>query len=780
MIHHLGRRPSDRARLRSQRYGTFNVERLECRRLLYGQPVANNDSADTPDDTPAAINVLANDSDPNSGAMLVPSTVTVVTGPSDGSAIPNPTSGQVTYTPDPGFTGTDQLTYTVADNLMLTSNLATVTIQVFKPAAPFANNENEATSPNKPIAIDILANDTDPNPGGMPVPSTVMVGTGPSHGSTSLDTITGDITYTPATGFSGTDQFTYTVSDNFGLTSNVATVIIQVTANAPVAKLDTAVTPVNTPVVINVLANDTDPNAGGALIPTTIVIIADPGHGLTPMVNPGTGAITYTPDPGFLGTDQFTYTVNDNFGLTSNPATVTIQVIAIAPIANNDNTVTPANMPVVIPVLANDTDPNPGGTLNSASVTIVKNPSHGPKPLVNPINGAITYIPDPGYSGMDQFTYTVSDNFGLTSNPATVTIQVTSSITVTGMRFPMYPGLQLNNVPIATFTDTNLSTLSGPYFAAIDWGNGQTSTGAVGVPNASGVFSVTTSYIYPAAFTFQFVPGTALPVSITITDSSSDVGTANSSAVLLSSGSSFTGGLTATPQNGPNASAGFATTDEPTFSGTAPPLSVVQLRDPMAILGQVVTSATGQWSFSAMATLPEGTYDITATVTIPGVFQSGTIDLPITIDTVAPRLAPGFPTWISTGNDVAVEFDDSSGMYTSSLLTRRNYTLFGHGLAAFHPKGVILETSGGAGNTMIELILKVKPRELRKINSLKISGIDYVVGSSGSTVNSGVADNAGNRFQDNSRIPIVPASGSSATSVIVKRISQSDRHHRAH
>ena len=103
-----------------------------------------------------------------------------------------------------------------------------------------------------------------PTPAACSIRPVFVVST-PGDGATSLDTTTGAITYTPKTGFTGTDSFTYAVSDNFGLTSNVATVTIQVIASAPVANDDYTTTAVNTPVVINVLANDTDPNAGGAL-----------------------------------------------------------------------------------------------------------------------------------------------------------------------------------------------------------------------------------------------------------------------------------------------------------------------------------------------------------------------------------------------------------------------------------------------------------------------------------------------------------------------------------
>jgi hypothetical protein len=77
-----------------------------------------------------------------------------------------------------------------------------------------------------------------------------------------------------------------------------------------------------------VLENDAD--ADGALDPATVQIQRAPDHG-TVHVDPSTGAITYAPEPGFTGTDAYTYTVSDQDGWTSNAATVTITVEALAP-----------------------------------------------------------------------------------------------------------------------------------------------------------------------------------------------------------------------------------------------------------------------------------------------------------------------------------------------------------------------------------------------------------------------------------------------------------------
>ena len=107
-----------------------------------------------------------------------------------------------------------------------------VTAALYSP--PVASDSSTSTSVNTSIAIDVLNNVSDPNPDGALDPSSVTIvpGTGPSDGSASVNPSTGVVTYTPTVGFTGTDQFTYKVSDNFGLTSNVATVTIQVTASA--------------------------------------------------------------------------------------------------------------------------------------------------------------------------------------------------------------------------------------------------------------------------------------------------------------------------------------------------------------------------------------------------------------------------------------------------------------------------------------------------------------------------------------------------------------------
>ena len=90
----------------------------------------------------------------------------------------------------------------------------------------------------------------------------------------------------------------------------------------PVANDDSANTDEDTPVDIDVVGNDVD--SDGVIDPTTVVIVTDVSNGIA-SVNPTTGVVTYTPDTGYVGSDSFTYTVQDD-GAVSNEATVLITV----------------------------------------------------------------------------------------------------------------------------------------------------------------------------------------------------------------------------------------------------------------------------------------------------------------------------------------------------------------------------------------------------------------------------------------------------------------------
>ncbi len=175
-------------------------------------PVANTDWATTTVGTAVVIDVTANDTDAD-GTVDV-TTVTIVDNPDDGTASADATTGDVTYTPSAEFSGTDSFTYRVKDDDGVNSNVATVIVTIPTPGNvdPVAVDDAATIQEDTAAVIDVTANDTDAD-GTIDV-TTVGVVVGPDHGTVTVSSTTGDATYTPASGFFGTDTFTYRVADN--------------------------------------------------------------------------------------------------------------------------------------------------------------------------------------------------------------------------------------------------------------------------------------------------------------------------------------------------------------------------------------------------------------------------------------------------------------------------------------------------------------------------------------------------------------------------------------
>jgi len=182
---------------------------------------------------------------------------------------------------------------------------------------PVANNDNANTPEETPVVIVVLGNDTDAD--GDPL--TVANLTQPAHGTATLNADQ-TVTYTPDSDFAGTDSFTYRAHDG-KTSSDLATVTIDVSAvnDPPTANDDAATIQEHTAVVVNVLANDSDPE-GDEL---NVAAITQPANGSATLN--GDNTVTYTPDSGFVGEDTFTYTIADTAGA-NDTATVTVTVQA--------------------------------------------------------------------------------------------------------------------------------------------------------------------------------------------------------------------------------------------------------------------------------------------------------------------------------------------------------------------------------------------------------------------------------------------------------------------
>jgi len=170
-------------------------------------------------------------------------------------------------------------------------------------------------------------------------------------------------------------------------------------------------------VEVGILGNDFDPEGD----PLTTILITNGVDDGSLVVFPS-GNFTYTPDPGFLGIDQFTYRMWD--GTTSADATVSIDVLPSsnrAPVANDEYYRIEKNGSLVVDVatgvLMNDFDPDG----DDADVTLITNGVDDGSLTVFP-NGNFTYTPNANFVGTDVFVYRIAAN-GQNSQ-ATCTIEV--------------------------------------------------------------------------------------------------------------------------------------------------------------------------------------------------------------------------------------------------------------------------------------------------------------------------------------------------------------------
>lgn len=215
----------------------------------------------------------------------------------------------------------------------------------------------------------------------------------------------GSFQFAPPAEFSGVVEFTYRADDGLS-ESDLTTVRIEVVAGNrdPEAEPDSASTTEDIAIEIDVLANDSDPD-GDAL---RVASATAPAHGSISL--PGDGLIGYVPDENYFGVDQFRYTVVDRQG-GSAEAQVLVEVVAVndPPQAVDDLATTPQDTAISIPVLDNDTDVERGTLL----IISVSNPAHGAAEVE--AGERVIYTPAIGFSGADEFTYTVQDSQGATA-----------------------------------------------------------------------------------------------------------------------------------------------------------------------------------------------------------------------------------------------------------------------------------------------------------------------------------------------------------------------------
>jgi len=358
-------------------------------------PVAKPEYISLQEDNPVSITLMASDIDEDR------LTYHIVTGPSHGKL--GGSGSEITYTPESNYSGPDNFTFMVNDG---TADSNTVTISLAVEAfndPPKANHQSVMTRLDRSALITLTGGDVDSDK------LQYSITTQPEHGSLVFGSdfdASGELTYTPDTNYTGTDSFSFVLSDGI-VDSAPATVSINLTPNhIPVAEIQSVTTPEDTPVVINLAGNDPD---GDTVVYSVVTV---PSHGGLSGMAPN---LTYMPNKNFSGPDSFSFKVNDGAD-DSDITTVSIAVTPVndPPVANNIDISVMEDIPIPVTLAGIDPDGD------SLTYTIVKKPANGTLSGKEP---DLSYTPNTNFNGLDSFTFRVSDGT-LNSIPGTVSLMV--------------------------------------------------------------------------------------------------------------------------------------------------------------------------------------------------------------------------------------------------------------------------------------------------------------------------------------------------------------------
>ena len=470
------------------------------------EPSAANDSDETQEDTSILIDVLANDTDideseilnnipevdPVTGAdkealVIVPGSVS---DPAHGTAVIE--SGKIRYTPDENWNGYDTFTYQMQDREDDQTNLkhtAMVSVEVTPVSDdPIAVTDNITIDEDDVDAVlDVLANDTDDDGKDslnthddieairtefgfienlMITDVDTPLFNGDAVGTARISDDKKSILYTPDANWNGIVEFGYEIEDHFG---NTAEGVIKLTVDyqndTPEGVDDTREMTEDGILYIDVLNNDTDidkdislnniseidPETG--VSKETFTLLDEFSTVSNAVITVESNQVRFVPNQNWNGTCTFSYTFRDRWGERAS-ADVTIYVEAAEddPEAYSDSASTNEDIPVVIDVIANDSDVDIDPLLNkdtalpalsqdvyeeldivSGAFGPVTIKSGSAFPVDNGItddgdiditgDGIITYTPPQDWVGSVSFTYTIEDKQGNTDE-AEVTVLI--------------------------------------------------------------------------------------------------------------------------------------------------------------------------------------------------------------------------------------------------------------------------------------------------------------------------------------------------------------------
>ncbi|MGH7234361.1 MAG: beta strand repeat-containing protein, partial [Candidatus Saccharimonadales bacterium] len=397
-----------------------------------------------------------------------------------GTTAINGTTGEITFDPAYGFMGPVPTYYYIATGPDGTASPnAAVNVTVGEPSAPTG-----LSNINTSIAANFTFYDTPTPPTGA-TPYTWSLLSSPAEGTASIDSGSGEITYTPPTNYSGpSGSFTYEATDQYGQ-SDTATVNIAVTPETP-----------------GMLAAADGPSPISTTAPTSIgtgpfaysLVSTPPAADGVATINDATGVVTFTPVSGYYGTvPTFYYKAMDAYGqyTPQEPVNITVTEPPGPSGLNNYNKTTTVNTPISF----TPANPTSGSAPYTWSLASVPDNSYGTF-TINPTTGEITYTPANNFSGGPTFMeygepvtvidleYEVTDQYGQSTTADTYyTVNPTTSNLAASGTGPS---------SITTATPTSLGTTPFTYSlvstppAADGTASIDTSTGAVTFTPAAG------------------------------------------------------------------------------------------------------------------------------------------------------------------------------------------------------------------------------------------------------------------------------------------------------
>lgn len=381
-----------------------------------------NDQFSVAEDSGATtLDVLTNDTNSGSGTLSIVS----VTQPASGGTV-SVNSGVINFTPDANFNGTTEFTYRAGDGSGA-QDTATVTVTVTSvndPPSGVADTFNviENSGANR---LDVLANDTIGPDTGETLSVTAVSG-GNVGATIAVTSDNAAVNYTPASGFTGSDTFSYTVSDGTTTSTVNVTVTVAPDDDPPTAVDDSfTVTEDAAEASYDVLQNDQRDGDNEAFV---ISSVGTPSQGGSVRFSNDGSTFFYAPSPNFNGTETVSYTIRDTGGGLS-VATATFTVTAVndpPPVVNETIRLNAGVGQTEILALADlPANPDSGETLsfvlpgsgNSATTTA------GGTVSINS-SGNLQYTPpSASFTGTDTINYSVSDGSG-TNASGSLTVEI--------------------------------------------------------------------------------------------------------------------------------------------------------------------------------------------------------------------------------------------------------------------------------------------------------------------------------------------------------------------